>query len=341
MTAPANRWKLGLFVLAGCGAAVGGFTWFGYQELQRDKHTAWAFFDEALTGLEDGSPVRFRGVRIGVVDRIDPAHEDRRHLAVQMSLFDDSLAALGLVLDQTGSGEPLQTNLRAQVVTSWVTSTAFVQVDFFPDPPGGPQQLPFAARPNTLRTVPSTARSLEQAGREVLYELPAMAGAARALLEQLRGDLQAADLPALARRADAVLAAAEGQIAELRQRGTVAAATSAIAAVQQAAAGVGGEQGPAATALRELQALAADLRGDLRRLDGPGTAQSLRDAADRAAALATGLDGLGADLRAELQHLRSALGALQRLAALLERDPGALLRGRSEPPQSPLLGAPR
>ncbi len=319
MTAPANRWKLGLFVLAGFSLTIAGFTWLGVHELKRASHTAWAYFDEALTGLDEGSPVRFRGVRIGVVERIDPAKEDRRHLVVQMSLYDDKLSNLGLALDQTDRGEPLTTNLRAQVVMSWVTGTAFVQVDFFPDPVKGPQQLPFECAPNTLRTVPSTAKSLEDAGREVLGELPGMARSGNDLLQQLRSDLQASRMPELAARADRLLAALEGEVKDLRQLGTVATATSALEAVRDAARSLQAEQGPFLTTLREVQGLVAEVRTELRKADAGVTAASLRGAADRTA----------------------ALDAVQRLAVMLERDPGALLHGRGTATTSPLEGTKR
>lgn len=341
MSAPANRWKLGLFVLAGFGLSIAGFTWLGVHELKRDSHTAWAYFDEALTGLDEGSPVRFRGVRIGVVERIDPAKEDRRHLVVQMSLYDDKLSNLGLALDQTDRGEPLNTNLRAQVVMSWVTGTAFVQVDFFPDPSKGPQQLPFECAPNTLRTVPSTAKSLEDAGREVLRELPAMASSGHDLLELLRSDLQAARVPELAARFDRLLAALETEVKDLRQLGTVAAATSALEAVRDAARSLQAEQGPLLTTLREMQGMIADVRSELRKADAGGTAASVRNTADKSAALAAVFTALGEDLRGELVHLRAALDAVQRLAELLERDPGALLHGRGTAPTSPLEGTKR
>jgi ABC-type transporter Mla subunit MlaD len=314
VTAPANRWKLGLFVLAGCGATISGLTWLGMRELKRAYHTAYAYFDEALTGLEEGSPVKFRGVTIGVVEAIRVA-DDKKHLKVQASLFDDYLTDLGLDVSRLEGECPLPENLRAQVVMSWVTSTAFVQVDFFPDPPSGPQRLPFPVGANTLRTVPSTAKGLEDASREVLRELPAMAMSARELIELLRSDLQAARIPELARQLAAVLQSAERELENVRREATVATTTRAIGAVQEAAA--------------ELRQLAASVRTEVEHSRLPQTTDRVRGAADA-------LGGLGGEVRAELVHLRSALAAIERLAAMLERDPAALLRGRGAAPTSPL-----
>jgi ABC-type transporter Mla subunit MlaD len=340
MTAPANRWKLGLFVIAGFGLSLVGFTMIGVHELKRPKHIAWCYFDEALTGLEEGSPVRFRGVRIGVVDRIDVG-DDRKHLAVMMSIYDDYLGDLGLKLDQTEHGDPVETNLRAQVVMSWVTSTAFVQVDFFPDPPSGPQQLPFPAEPNTLRTVPSTAKSLESAGREVLRELPALIVSARELVELLHRDLQSANLPDLTSRLDRVLVAVEGELAEVRRRGTVAAVSGTLDAIRDTAQSLRADQGPVASVLAELRALAADLHAQVDAAAVADTAASLRRAADSTTELATSLHPVGESVQAELAHLRSALAAVERLAGMLENDPGSLLHGRGAAPKSPLPGGSR
>lgn len=340
MTAPANRWKLGLLVITGFGLSLTGFTMLGVHELKRPKHTSWCYFDEALTGLEVGSPVRFRGVRIGVVDDIDVG-PDRKHLAVRMSLYDDYLGDLGLSLDQTEPGDPLQTNLRAQVVMSWVTSTAFIQVDFFPDPANGPQQLPFPAQPNTLRTVASTAKSLEAAGREVLRDLPALIVSSRELIELLRSDLQAVNLPDLKMRLDRVLAGVETEIADMHRRGTIAALSTAADALRDTSQTLSAQQGPVADALGDLRALVADLRTQLAAAGVQETMVALRRAADRTTELAGNWSGVGEALPEELAHLRAALAAIERLAGVLENDPGSLLHGRGTAPKSPLPGGSR
>jgi ABC-type transporter Mla subunit MlaD len=335
MTAPANRWKLGLFVLAGGAVGLVGLTLLGVQQLKRATHQVWAYFDEALTGLDEGSPVRFRGVQIGVVKEIKVA-EDKKHLAVIASLYDERLVELGLDVGALDGDQPMPTNLRAQVVMSWVTATAFIQVDFFPDPAQGPQQLPFPVPVHTVLTVPSTAKSLEEAGREVFRELPAIAGAARELIDTMRTELAAMHLPALAQRIDRVLTAAEHELEQLKQANTVASATAALEAVRGAATAFGDEHGPFNTALREVQAVAAELRGELARAELAATSRALRGAADRTGEAAAGVDELREEIARELVSLRLALQAVQRLATLLENDPGSLLHGRGAPPRSPL-----
>ncbi|MBL9079550.1 MAG: MCE family protein [Planctomycetes bacterium] len=328
MTAPANRWKLGLFVVGGLAALGLGATWLGMREFQRAYHTAFAYFDEALTGLEEGSPVKFRGVTIGTVKRIRVG-PDKKHLMVEASLYDDYLIDLGLDVARLEGDCPLPENLRAQVVMSWVTSTSFVQVDYFPDPPSGAQQLPFPVGTSTIRTVPSTAKGLEDASREVLRELPAMAAAARELIVMLRSDLTALRLPEIGRRLEGVLDLAERELQNVRERGTVAAASRAFTEVAELAAAYRADGNPLAVALQQVQATAATLQSELTALELPATGGSVRAAGDAVAAA-------GQDLRAELAQLHRTLAALERLAALLERDPGALLYGRGAAARSPL-----
>jgi phospholipid/cholesterol/gamma-HCH transport system substrate-binding protein len=335
VSAPANRWKLGLFVVAGIGVASTALTWVGFRKLERATHEAWAYFDEALTGLEEGSPVKFRGVTIGVVKgiRVGP---DKKHLAVQASLYDDYLVDLGLEPTTLEGDCPLPPNLRAQVVMSWVTSTAFVQVDFLPDPPAGPQQLPFPTRPNTLRTVPSTAKSLEGASRDVLRDLPAIALAAKDLIAELRTEVKAAALPSLAGRLDRVLDLVEQELRSVQQRGTVAAAGAALDAVRAAANSLRADDGPVAVTLHEVQAVLRDLRGELDRGELATTTQSLRGAADGLGTAALAVTAMSRDVQGELANLRAAVRAVERPANLLERDPAALLRGHGAPIRSPL-----
>ncbi|MFK7741247.1 MAG: MlaD family protein, partial [Planctomycetota bacterium] len=120
---PGGRWKLGLFVVGGMAIGVFGLLFLGARELRQATRTAYAYFDEALTGLEKGSSVKFRGVTVGVVERIRFA-SDKKHLEVQAALFDDTLNDLGLSAENLESEDGLLQRLRAQVVMSWVTSTA-------------------------------------------------------------------------------------------------------------------------------------------------------------------------------------------------------------------------
>lgn len=332
MTAPASRWKLGLFVVAGTTIGAIGVAFLGARELRRSTHTAYAYFDEALTGLEEGSSVKFRGVTVGRVERIKFA-SDKKHLEVQAALYDDYLSDLGLEATRMDAESPLMQNLRAQIVMSWVTSTAFIQVDYFPDPPRGPQMLPFGVPDDgvTLRTVPSTAKSLESSTREVLRELPRVASTVRELVDLLRTELSAARLPEVSRRLQSLLAKVEKQVDALDTEGAVAAATNALQEIGTTAAEFRGEREGLRATMAAWTELGRSLQREVEAMALGETSAGVRGAAEDLG----GLGSLGTDVRAELQNLRRAMAAIERLAAMLERDPGALLHGRGKTP-SPL-----
>jgi paraquat-inducible protein B len=324
-----NRWKLGLFVLGGTGALIAGLVWLGIARLQPATHEAWAYFDEAVTGLDVGSPVKFRGVSIGTVASISVA-PDKKHLAVHTLLYDSQLTALGLDPGQLEPNCPLPPGLRAQIVTSYLTQTSFVQVDFFSDDPEGTQKFPFQVPVNTIRTVRSTFKSIEAGLRDLLRELPELATEARALLAAARQDLADARLPELSKRFERTLQVAEQRITTLDELPVMQSAHATLDEIKGLAAAWRAPAAPTEALLQDLrelagtlQGLAGDLRKDLAAAEVPATAASLRTAGDAA-------QGLGRDLRAELVHLRGALLAIERLATLLEREPGALLRGRSQ-----------
>ena len=85
--------------------------------------------------------------------------------------------------------------------------------------------------------------------------------------------------------------------------------------------------------LAELRGLADSLRREVANARLGETTGSVRDAT-------AAVGQLGADVRSELAQLRATLAAVERLAAMLERDPGALLHGRTAP-RSPLQENPR
>ena len=325
MISPASRWKLGLFVVVGSLVGLFGVVYLGAQELKRSTQTAYAYFDEALTGLEEGSAVKFRGITVGRVERIRFATEDRL-LEVRASLYEDYLADLGLDTSQLDASNPLIHRLRAQVVMSFVTSTAFIQVDFFEDPPGGPQMLGFRVPDDgfTLRTVPSTAKSLEASVREVLTELPRLSLEVRALVELVQTELGAARVPEVSRRLQSLLRTVEGQVQAFGESGLMDAAARAAEEVGSTAAALRGERDALRAAVDSWAQLGASLDREVQSMELGATTAGVREAAAAVGAL----DGVGDDVREELQNLRRALAAIERLADMLERDPGSLLRGR-------------
>jgi hypothetical protein len=98
MNAKSSYFKLGLFVLGAVLLGVAGILVLGAGALMRETIDLETYLDESVQGLSVGSPVKERGVQIGIVKEIDFARnsyalnseEDPknygRYVVVKMSL---------------------------------------------------------------------------------------------------------------------------------------------------------------------------------------------------------------------------------------------------------------
>ena len=149
MSAPTNHWKLGAFVVASTLIGLTAAALLTARTMQVVSVTYTSYFDEAVTGLEVGSPIRFRGVSIGNVSAIDVA-PDRRHVEVTYSLGVTVLRRLGLAT--TGRDKKITISvppgLRVQIASTGLTGTKYLQIDFFDTggAAGRPAPLPRAGQ---------------------------------------------------------------------------------------------------------------------------------------------------------------------------------------------------
>ncbi|MDA8165024.1 MAG: MlaD family protein, partial [Desulfobacteraceae bacterium] len=78
-----KKFMLGLFMASGIIAGVLIFFWLGVTSLFEEGRTYAAYFDQSVQGLNVDAPVKFRGVSIGRVTKINVA-PDGRHVEVVM-----------------------------------------------------------------------------------------------------------------------------------------------------------------------------------------------------------------------------------------------------------------
>jgi ABC-type transporter Mla subunit MlaD len=162
-----NHWKLGLFVATGLAIGLVAIFWLGFRRLNRDAVPMVTYFDESVQGLDQGSPVKFRGVTLGTVSTITVA-PDQRHVEVWMRLYTEELRRMGF--DPTAPRDP---QLRPQLASAGITGVKFVQLDTFPPERYPVQDLAFAVPERYyIPSVPSTLKSLEEVANEFLAKLP-------------------------------------------------------------------------------------------------------------------------------------------------------------------------
>lgn len=70
MSAQANYFRIGIFIIAGMLLLAGGLVTFGVGQFFREKIYLETYVDATVQGIEVGSPVKFRGVTVGKVTQI-------------------------------------------------------------------------------------------------------------------------------------------------------------------------------------------------------------------------------------------------------------------------------
>lgn len=331
--APTNHWKLGLFVVLGLGTLLVASVWLGARRFERKTFVAYSYFDEPVTGLEVGSPVRFRGMTIGTIQDIRAA-PDRHHLEVQSAIDVQKLEQIGLrepgEIDREGVVIPF--GLRARIERSFVTGVAFVQTDFF-DPARYPlPEYPFEVPPHTVHSVPSSQKTFERGLEDLLVFVPDLVLSLRNLTAELNNVLENADVAGTTRSIREALDEARNAImtvdwdgVEQRINALLESATATGADVRAMIADLRAPDGNLQRTLANTTSLVDELRVAVRGADLPAVARSLRRLGDE-------LAPLGEDAAGTLAALRKAADSIGELATLLERDPGALLRGRDVAP---------
>ena len=191
MSAPTNRWKLGLFVVLGLATAFGAVAFFGSRSFQKETVSYKTFFDESVQGLEVGSPVKFRGVTIGSVAAIDIA-PDRRHVEVTYELGVKVLDALGLAVKKRGLQERklfIPPDLRAQLASTGITGVMFIQMDFFDEATHPPPELPFELPQNHIPAAGSMLKNIGDSVVRAVEGFPEVVKQLLAVLARVNGIL--------------------------------------------------------------------------------------------------------------------------------------------------------
>jgi paraquat-inducible protein B len=319
MTTPSNHFKLGLFVLAAIAVAVLTAIALGARSVARETVVYHTYFNESVQGLEVGSPVKFRGVTIGVVAAIEIA-PDKRHVDVVSELDVKDLRRMGLI--ETGKGavaEPrflVPPDLRAQLGSQGITGVKFVLIDFF-DPRTNPAvELPFAAPQNHIPATPSLFKNLEDSIVTAVDRFPEIADALVAILTKIDVVIDDLEQNGIPDKAGAALDNLNGALGDVRK----------------ILRDVDREKVPAraAKAIANLDEAISQVRKVVARFDGDhGFVASATRASDAIADMGRSANGSTGNLNETLRDVSEAARALRDLAEALEQDPDMLLKGRA------------
>jgi phospholipid/cholesterol/gamma-HCH transport system substrate-binding protein len=91
MSAKANEFKIGIFVVSALGIGFVAVVALGAGQVFRQKILFETYLNESVQGLEVGAPVKYRGVQVGNVESIGFAEEGyttmNRYVMVTVNFF--------------------------------------------------------------------------------------------------------------------------------------------------------------------------------------------------------------------------------------------------------------
>ena len=352
MSAQAHYFKLGLFVV---GAAivgvllllvVGSGRWF------QPKTVIETYFNESVQGLDIGSSVKYRGVRVGQVTSIGftynkyeqdkPMAERKRYVLVEATI-------LGRLIGSRAGGEitraeqvhlEIEKGLRIRLAPQGITGTNYLEIDYV-DPKTNPE-LPISWEPDNVY-IPSAQSTFTQfvsnAG-DILdklqkLDIEATLKKLNALLDTTNAKVAAVDAGRISDSTVRVLGKLDTKLDQLHVDQIDKEATALIAELRQSnqkLAGIlddpawkklPGDAGAAAASARKL-------------VEDPKLAQAIAHLESTLTRLDRMSGGTEADLGRTLDNLRQITDNLRDLTEELKRDPSRLLRGA---PPAPIKGS--
>jgi len=161
---------IGIFVVGAVALAVAAILLFGGGRFLGSKVTYVAYFKGSIKGLSVGSPVLFRGVKVGEVSDIKMEF-NLKDLSVRIPVFLECNTSL--LTKVSGRQDPhdffdkmVQSGLKAQLqMQSIVTGQSIVALDFHPDKPlvlvGVDNKVP------EIPTIPTTVQELSKTFEDI------------------------------------------------------------------------------------------------------------------------------------------------------------------------------
>jgi phospholipid/cholesterol/gamma-HCH transport system substrate-binding protein len=150
---------VGLFVIVGTAIIVLVIIWIGATRYFEKGNLYITYFDESVHGLERDAEVKFRGVRVGRVEQVTIA-PDNRLVGVVMNIFMEN---------------DLTERSVAQMTLAGITGIIFINLDVRdPEAPDLSPKLDFAAEYPVIQSKPSDIQRIFSGIEEIIQKLDAV-----------------------------------------------------------------------------------------------------------------------------------------------------------------------
>ena len=228
-----SYFKLGLFVISGVALLVAGVIVFGAGAMFRETVTVETATPESVEGLDPGAAVKYQGVAVGKVSRIElaiwpygtgDAKKDQavgKYVVLQLALRRDMIPAGSVQEFQANLRTSVESGLRARIASSGLTGPAYIELVFLsPDqyPPPRiewtPRHLYVPSAPSIMTQVVSGVQALADTLQKI--RLADLVDHVDELVAQLSGTVADLQVPMLRDKAVALFDTAHDSTVRLK-----------------------------------------------------------------------------------------------------------------------------
>lgn len=318
--------------------ALAGLIWLGMSSLFREGSYFVSYFNESVQGLDVDSPVKYRGVSVGRVERIGVAP-------------DSELIEVVLKLERL---ETLDKDIVAQLKSVGITGIMFVELDR--RVPGAPDRSPKIDFPTKYPVIPSKPSDISELLRGIddvlkqinAIDLEGISEKVKLTLDGLNKALEDAQIAAVSegvRGAVHEMRSAVERINRIvepeRWSRLMASAEDAVGSTREFLGNAGRTVSTAGRAIEKVDGMLTENRHTIRAaLEGFRAAmENANRFLEKGTALAGNTDETIISLRRHLlytaQNLETATENLNRITEMLADQPSRLIFG-GPPPRRPL-----
>lgn len=324
-----TKFTVGLFVAAGFFLAAIAIIWLGMSHYLEKGHFCVAYFDESVQGLRKDSPVKFRGVAVGRVYRLNVA-PDATLVEAVLQIDPEIVRPKDMV---------------AQLKNVGITGSMFIDLDrkkpsdtaFSPKITFRPPFPLVATKPSQVKEFLSDVRKILNSFEKLDFEK--MGSKLSRTLEDIRAALNEAHLKAVSVKLRNVLDRLSPLLDEEKWDQMVGAVGGAARSVEKLSGSASETADAVAQTAEEFHSLIVENRPNLTSaVDELKTAvQDTDTLLKRGAVLLQDTDGRFSNLQYHLvqtlKNLNQAALALNRFLDLIADQPSQLLFGEPPPPR--------
>jgi phospholipid/cholesterol/gamma-HCH transport system substrate-binding protein/paraquat-inducible protein B len=177
-----NYFRIGVFVMLGIGLVILGTILLSSGKLLKKTIVVETYFSESIQGLSEGSPVKYRGVEIGHIDKISFVHQIYKHIDLRTDAYSRYVYVEMVIspnLFINGKKIPIQDSIKKDVVQGLrvklalqgLTGNAYLELNFA-DPKTNPSLI-IDWKPNNyyIPSAPSTLSRFSDNAQVIMEKL--------------------------------------------------------------------------------------------------------------------------------------------------------------------------